>query len=290
MEPSIYSISASHQSWPLLLRELPPKAIPAALHIKGSLPSPDALIVAIVGSRNPTRYGKDMTEEIARALARRGIIIASGMARGVDTIVHRAALAAGTPTVAVLGSGLSEKVIYPKDNIGLSREIAEKNGAVISEYANDQKPELWTFPQRNRIIAGIAKAVIVTEAGEKSGALITARFALEYGRDVLALPGQMTSPLSRGTNTLLKEGATPITSIDDIFEALGIAAESTSSKDRIERSPDEHAILEALTEELSTDEIIKHTQLTPGAVLASTTSLEIEGMIKQTGGIWRKLL
>ncbi|MEK7631197.1 MAG: DNA-processing protein DprA [Patescibacteria group bacterium] len=289
MEPSIYSITSSHQSWPALLRELPAKAIPAALHIKGSLPSSDTLIVAIVGSRNPTRYGKDMTEEIARALARRGIVIASGMARGVDTIAHRAALDAGTPTIAVLGSGLSEKVIYPKDNIGLSREIATKNGAVISEYEPNQKPELWTFPQRNRIIAGIAKAVIVTEAGEKSGALITARYALEYGRDVLALPGQMTSPLSRGTNSLLKEGATPIVSIESIFEALGIET-SEAPLDSANRSPSERAILESLAEELSTDQIIGRTRLTPQIVLADTASLEIEGMIKQTGGVWRKLI
>jgi len=264
------------------------KAIPTSLQIKGSLPGPDALIIAVVGSRNPTRYGKDMTEEIARALARRGITIASGMARGVDTIAHCVALDVGTPTIAVLGSGLSERVIYPKDNIGLSRKIAENSGAVISEYENTQKPELWTFPQRNRIIAGIAKAVIVTEAGEKSGALITARYALEYGRDVLALPGQMTSPLSRGTNVLLKEGATPITSIDDIFEALGIEKESVASV-HMNRSPDEQIILESLAEELSTDEIIKQTHLSPQAVLASTASLEIEGMIKQTGGVWRRL-
>lgn len=289
MEPSIYSIAHTHQNWPSLLHELPVKARPAALHIKGVLPSPDTLIVGIVGSRNPTRYGKDMTEEIARALARHSIVIASGMARGVDTIAHRAALDAGTPTIAVLGSGLSEKVIYPRDNIGLSREIAEKNGAVISEYESDQKPELWTFPQRNRIIAGIAKAVIVTEAGEKSGALITARYALEYGRDVLALPGQMMSPLSRGTNTLIKEGAIPITSIDDIFEALGIEI-SSAAPQNAQHSPNEHMILESLIEELSTDEIIKRTQLSPQIVLASTASLEIEGMIKQTGGIWRKLI
>ncbi len=252
------------------------------------MPSSDALIVAIVGSRNPTRYGKDMTEEIARALARRGIVIASGMARGVDTIAHRASIDAGTPTIAVLGSGLLETVIYPKDNIGLSREIVSKNGAVISEYEPSQKPELWTFPQRNRIIAGIAKAVIVTEAGEKSGALITARYALEYGRDVFAVPGQMTSPLSRGTNNLLKEGATPVTSIDDIFEALGIEI-SSDIKNTTTCSPYERTILESLTEELSTDEIIKRTRLAPQIVLASTASLEIEGMIKQTSGMWRKL-
>ncbi len=289
MEPSIYSITRAHQNWPALLRELPPKAIPAALHIKGILPPPNALIVGIVGSRNPTRYGKDMTEEIARALARRKIVIASGMARGVDTIAHRAALDAGTPTIAVLGSGLSEKVIYPKDNIGLSREIAAHNGAVISEYESTQKPELWTFPQRNRIIAGIAKAIIVTEAGEKSGALITARYALEYGRDVLALPGQMMSPLSRGTHSLLKAGATPITSIDDIFEALGIEL-SSQTPSGTPRSSDERAVLENLTEELTTDEIVRRTRLSPHAVLACTASLEIEGIIKQIGGIWSKLI
>lgn len=288
MEPSIYSTLPHDDCWPVLLSELPPKAIPQKLFAKGTLPASDALIVAVVGSRNPTRYGQDITQEIAGALARRNIVVASGMARGVDTIAHRAALDAGTPTIAVLGSGLSEKVMYPQDNRNLSREIAEKGGAVISEYDNDQKPELWTFPQRNRIIAGIAKAVVVTEASEKSGALITARFALEYGRDVLAVPGQMTSPLSRGTNTLLKHGATPVTSIDDIFEALGLEVEGETENTR-DLLPDEKTILEALTEELTTDELIIRTHLAPGAVLATTALLELEGILKNTGGLWRKV-
>lgn len=273
----------------MLLEELPERAKPKKLFIKGTLPPPDALIVAIVGTRRPTAYGKDVAEEITRALARKKIVIASGLAIGIDTIAHRTALEEGTPTVAVLGSGLHQEVLYPQENRELAKRIAENGGALVTEYSEDQKPELWTFPQRNRIIAGIAKAVVVVEAGEKSGALITARFATDYGRDVFALPGAITNPLAAGTNALIRRGAYVVTSPDDILEGLGLER-NEGSHEQIIATPDEEKILNALEEELALDEIIKKTRLGAGTVLASTTALEIRGIIKGIGGgIYRKI-
>lgn len=287
-EATIYSISERDPRWPSLLKELPEKAKPAKLFVRGTLPPPDSLVVAIVGTRRASNYGKDAASQIAGILASHNIVIASGMAVGIDTLAHHGALENHTSTIAVLGCGLEEKVIYPQENIELFRSITTGGGAVISEYEPLQKPELWTFPQRNRIIAGIATATVVIEAGEKSGALITARFALEYGRDVFALPGSIYNAGSKGTNALLKQGATPITSPDDILEALGIDSAQKNGKETA-ATPEEQKILAALAEELSLDEIIKQTRLASHVVLASTTALEIRGMIKGIGGgMYRK--
>lgn len=288
--PSIYSIKESHPNWPALLREVPEKAKPAQLYIRGRLPEADTLIVAIVGTRHPSAYGKDAAEAIASLLARRRVIIASGMAIGIDTIAHRSALKEGVPTLAVLGCGLEESVLYPKENIELSRAIWRSDGALLSEYPPAQKPELWTFPQRNRIIAGIAKAVIVIEAGAKSGALITARFATEYGREVLALPGPITQAHSQGTNALIKQGATPITKPEDVLEAIGIPEETIRAAP-FAGTPEEESVLAALDEALGIDDIIKKTRLPSETVLAAATTLEIAGAIKNIGGgIYRRII
>jgi len=231
-----------------------------------------------------------MAQEITRALARKKIAIASGMANGVDSIAHRVALEENVPTIAVLGSGLREDVIYPQENRDLSRRIVQAGGALVSEYPEDQKPELWTFPQRNRIIAGIVKAAVIIEAGEKSGALITARFATEYNREVFALPGAITNPMARGTNNLIRQGAHPITSPDDILEELGFELETLTPGVRVEVSEEEQKILDVLSEELGLDEIIKKTHLGANAVLANASALEIRGLIKSIGGgMYRKI-
>lgn len=270
--------------WPQLLSETPDKAQPQKLYIEGSLPPRDALVVGVVGTRKPTSYGRDVAHEIAFALASHGIVVASGLAIGIDAAAHRAALEAGTPTVAILGSGISRSVLYPPQNRDLADKIIAAGGAIISEYEPDASPEIWTFPARNRIIAGIAHAIIVVEAGEKSGALITARFAAEYGRDVFAVPGAITSDLSRGTNALIKQGAAPILSPDDILEALGIVSVPSRETQNAKASPDEEKILAVLTEELPINAIIKQTGLAAHIVLAATTELEIRGIIKGTGG------
>lgn len=289
MASTIYSIEQSSATWPQLLRELPGKAQPERLYIEGTLPPKDVLVVGIVGTRKPTSYGKDVAHDVASVLASHGIIIASGLAVGIDTIAHEAALEAGTPTIAILGSGISRSVLYPYQNRNLADRIVASGGALISEYEPETKPEAWTFPQRNRIIAGIAHTIIVVEAGEKSGALITARFANEYGRDVFAVPGEITSDQSRGTNALIKHGATPLLRSDDVLETLGIeSSEPTQGKDKA-ANDEEKKILDSLTEELSIDEIIKRTGLKAHVVLSATTELEIRGMIKGTGnGMYRK--
>ena len=284
MVSTIYSIERDSDMWPQLLSETPDKAQPQRLYIEGSLPPSDALIVGVVGTRRPTSYGRDVAHEIAFTLASHGIVVASGLAIGIDATAHRAALEAGTPTVAILGSGISRSVLYPPQNRDLADKIIAAGGAIISEYEPDARPEIWTFPARNRIIAGIAHAVIVVEAGEKSGALITARFATEYGRDVFAIPGAITSDASRGTNALIKQGATPILSPNDILEALGIASATARDTQNDNVSPNEEKILAALTEELPIDSIIKQTGLAAHIVLAATTELEIRGIIKGTGG------
>ncbi|MBI2052970.1 MAG: DNA-protecting protein DprA, partial [Candidatus Ryanbacteria bacterium] len=175
MDATIYSVTPRGERWPALLRELPEKAKPKKLFVKGALPPADALVISIVGTRKPTSYGRELASQIVRALAPFRVVVASGMAIGIDAIAHRTALEEKLPTLAFLGCGLDESVIYPRENLMLARNIISGGGAVISEYEHDQKAALWTFPERNRIIAGIAHALIVVEAGEKSGALITAR-------------------------------------------------------------------------------------------------------------------
>lgn len=190
---------------------------PLVLYIKGKIQEQDRLSVAIVGSRASSSYGKDACYLFSSGLAKLGITIVSGLARGIDTISHKACLEASGRTIAVLGSGLLN--IYPKENKALFEEIA-KNGACISEFPLDTLPLSSNFPQRNRIIAGFSLGCIVVEAAERSGALITARLAMEYGKDVFAVPGEITKETSKGTNRLIKQGAKPVSDVVDVIEEL----------------------------------------------------------------------
>lgn len=288
-DSTIYSIDATSPQWPALLREVPQKTQPKKLYIRGTLPPPDTLTAAIVGTRKPSAYGKEATRDIVTELARHNIAIVSGMALGIDSVAHKTALELGAPTIAVLGSGLDESVIYPKENTGLARAIVSAKGAVVSEYEPLQKPELWTFPQRNRIIAGIAKMIIVIEAGEKSGALITARLGAEYNRDVYALPGSIYNAMSQGANALIKDGASPITSIRDITAMLGVDIQQHQAPLPV-LDTDESKIVRALHQELTIDDLIRTTNIAPHKALALTTSLEIRGIIKSTSaGTYRKV-
>ena len=175
--------------------------------------------MAVVGARSCSPYGAQVARELARDLAAHGIVVVSGLARGIDGEAHRGALAAGGLTVAVLGCGIDRD--YPRAHAQLASRIAE-SGLVVSEYPPGVEPAPWRFPARNRIVAGLAKATVVVEARERSGALITADFALELGRDVFAVPGEITSGLSKGTNDLIRQGATPLLAVDDVLDALGI--------------------------------------------------------------------
>lgn len=277
--------------WPALLKEIPDAARPRTLYIHGTPPPRDALIVAIVGSRHPTPYGAGVTKDIATLLASKGIVVASGLAIGVDGIAHEAALAAKGPTIAVLGCGLDPSVLYPAMHRSLADRVVRAGGALFSEYAPYAKAAQWTFPERNRIIAGMAHAVIVTEAQEKSGARITAKYALEYGREVFAVPGPITSELSRGTNALLKEGATPLLAPEDILEAIGIVeAPAVPSPSMHAPSALAEKILAALSEPRTLDALASLLPDQQREILITISELELHGMIESEGSMYRKLI
>ncbi|MCX7843007.1 MAG: DNA-processing protein DprA [Clostridia bacterium] len=270
---------------------------PVVLYKKGKL-VPDESMVAVVGSRKATRYGLDMAERIACELSARGIAVVSGMARGVDSYAHRGALKAGGRTIAVLGCGLD--VVYPPENERLMNDII-MSGAVLSEYAPGVQPFPGNFPARNRIISGLSMGVAVIEAGEKSGSLITADLALEQGRDVFAVPGNMNSLNSRGTNRLIKEGAKIVTSIDDILEEIGCYNEAHkkscqhTSKSNARRfnglDSDEQAILEALANEpLHIDLLALKCKMPIQSINSLVIVLELKGLVEQLPGKIYKLL
>jgi len=201
---------------PQLLKEIPDA--PEYLYIRGTLPClRKHIAIAVIGSRNHTPYGKRVCEEIIQGLSGYPIVIISGLAIGIDAIAHQAALDANLPCIAVPGSGLKEEVLYPKSNRHLAQKILKNNGCLLSEYEPDFKATRWSFPHRNRIMAGLAHGVLIIEARKKSGTSITAHLSLEYNRDVLAVPGSIFNLQSEGCNTLIQEGALPVMSAQDII-------------------------------------------------------------------------
>lgn len=272
---------------PQLLRETP--CPPTKLYLRGTLPDPAQFYyLAVVGSRKYTNYGREVTERIIAGLAGHPICIISGLAMGIDGIAHRAALNAGLPTVAIPGSGLSDRVLYPRVHLGLAREILENGGALLSEYEPDIPAAPWTFPQRNRIMAGISSGTLVIEADEKSGTLITARLALDYNRNVFTIPGPIFSATSKGANKLLRQGATPITSAQELLEELGFIEPALSREqdplDLTMYTPDEQAILVLLNEPLTREEIVASVGLTPAKTIQTLTILEIKEVIREKMG------
>lgn len=260
-------------------------APPPLLYVWGSLEAGDRIAVGMVGTRKISSYGRAVTEDIATQLARSGITIVSGLARGVDACAHRAALQAGGRTIAVLGSGLNW--IYPNEHRKLAKEIAAC-GAVISDYALDTRPEGRNFPPRNRIISGLSLAVVVVEAGETSGAFITADFAAEQGRDVFAVPGDIYRPGSRGTNRLIQSGAEPLLSAEDVLERLNIelVARQEEAGDVLPEDPAERKVLALLSDQpLHVDELGVRSGMTPADVAALLAMLELKGRVRQVGGM-----
>ena len=225
-EHGISVITEQAELYPRMLKEIHDP--PGILYCKGELKKQDALAVAIVGTRHSTSYGDKLAEILAGGLARAGLTVVSGMARGVDAVAHRAALRAGGRTIAVLGSGLLK--IYPPEHKGLFAEIAA-NGAVLSESPLERPPKSDAFPQRNRIVTGMSLGVVVIEAGARSGAMISAQHAMEQGREVFAVPGRVDSRVSVGCHQLIREGAKLVQNVDDILEELGPLVEPTSDKD-----------------------------------------------------------
>jgi DNA processing protein len=213
-------------TYPLMLRSI--HNPPYILYYRGDILTAAQFCIAVVGSRITSNYGKIVARKLSREMAESGTVVVSGMARGIDTEAHWGAIEGGGTTIAVLGSGLN--VVYPPENLRLFREITSK-GLVISEFPVDTQPEPAHFPMRNRVIAGLSRGVIVVEAGEKSGALITADFALEQGREVFAVPGAITSRTSTGTNNLIKQGAKLVTSMQDILEEFPEKHELLGSRD-----------------------------------------------------------
>ncbi len=284
------------EDFPLSLGEIPQP--PETLYLRGTLPDPTQFYyLAVVGSRKFTNYGREAVERIIGGLAGYPICIVSGLAMGIDAIAHRAALDAGLPTVAIPGSGLDSGVIYPRSNLALAREIVQSGGALLSEFAPDLRAAPWTFPQRNRIMAGISQSTLVIEAEEKSGTLITARLAVDYNRNVFAVPGSIFSAPSKGTNKLIRQGATPITSAQDLLEELGLVAPAGFNTDTAQEpldltlyTPEEQAILVLLDEPLSREEILATVSLEPATTLSTLIILEIKGLIcEKTGKIMRIL-
>ena len=271
--------------YPSALKEIPEP--PAKLFLAGTLPPEDALWLAVVGSRSYTSYGKEVCEKIVSELAGENIVIVSGLALGIDAIAHTAALAAGLRTVAIPGAGLGGKVLYPASNRGLARKIIEKGGALLSEFPNDFRATPYAFPQRNRLMAGITRGTLVIEAGERSGTLITARLALDYNRDVFAIPASIFSRNSEGSNRLLKQGAVPVVSGGDILEHWGITKELgiMNHELRIKNcSDEERRILELLNEPIPKDEVLRALQMPIHEANAPLSAMERKGMIKEAMG------
>jgi DNA processing protein len=278
-----YSIRAlQSNAFPPLLREIsdPPKA----LFLAGTLPQEGNKLLCIVGSRKHTSYGKEVTEAVIAGLRGYPISIVSGLALGIDSIAHRAALRSGLHTIAIPGSGLDPAVLYPQSHRGLAEEIIGAGGALLSEFENDFSATPWSFPKRNRLMAGMSHATLVIEAETKSGTLITSRLATEYNRDVGAVPGSIFSKQSEGPHMLIRLGATPIRSAADCLEILGFNPSNTEPKAYEGETPQEKVILDLLTEGKARDDIIRESGL-PVQIVASTLAvLEIKGVIGESMG------
>ncbi len=272
------------EEFPPLLSEIPEP--PEKLYLAGELPPKGYKLLCVVGSRKYTSYGKEACEKLIAGLAGNSIAIISGLAFGIDAIAHRAALRAKLPTLAVPGSGLDEKVLYPSAHRTLAKEILKAGGGLLSEFEPDFRATPYSFPQRNRIMAGMSHATLVVEAGEQSGTLITARLTGEYNRDLFVVPGSIFSPNSYGPHLFLRLGATPIRSSADILDALGFApVEKMARKIPENLSLQETRVLEALLEPLSRDALIETLALSAREANVLLATMELKGLINEKGGL-----
>jgi DNA processing protein len=280
----------SHDEFPKGLLEIPQP--PKELWVAGTLPSPETVLLTVVGARKHSAYGREACETLIAGLAGYDIAIVSGLAIGIDGIAHETAMTAGLRTIAVPGSGLDPKVLYPSAHRPLARHILDAGGALLSEYPPNTPPALWTFPQRNRIMAGIAHATLLIESGEKSGTLITARLAADYNRELMAVPGSIFSLLSKGTNQFIALGATPVSSSVDVLRVLGFTLEEITPIAPMNLSlfpDDERAILELLHEPMQREAIFEALEMSASDANVTLMKLEIAGHIIDTPeGIRRK--
>ena len=275
-------------AWPEQLTEIPQP--PKQLWLRGKLPPEGTKYLTVVGSRAMTHYGQEACQKLIIGLAGYPISIVSGLALGVDTCAHKAALTAGLHTLALPGSGLGDDVLYPRSNRTFAKEILEAGGGLISEYAPDQASHIHYFPERNRLMVGLADAVLVIEAGEKSGTLITARLASEYNRDLLCIPHRIGDPHSFGPHLFIRLGAALVSEPLHILEALGIPPReigATTAPGDLEDV--ELVIWNMLDEPMTRDEILRVAVGAAGEMLTALVALELRGLIKEEFGAWHRV-
>lgn len=279
----VTAVPCDSPGYPSLLAET--HDCPALLYIRGEYRKDDQNSIAVVGTRRATTYGRQATEDLVYNLAMNKITIVSGLAKGIDTIAHRTAIEAGGRTIAVFASGLD--IVYPPDNLKLAREIME-HGALVSEFPLGMKPRAENFPRRNRILSGLSRGVLVVESGEHSGALITVNFALEQNREVFAVPGSIYSPMSKGPNRLLGEGAKLVGSYTDIIEELNlsIVSQQLVMQSVVASDGAESIIMKHISEEpRHVDEICRDSGLDAATVISTLAVLELNGLVRQRGNM-----
>ena len=282
-DADIQILTWDNPHYPERLRQI--NQSPFMLYLKGDLISEDIWSVAIVGTRRFSAYGRQITENITRVLAGHGITVVSGLARGIDGIAHQQALEAGGRTIAVLGSGIDQ--IYPPEHRQLADQIIQR-GALVSDYPFGTPPDGSNFPPRNRIISGLSKATLVIEAGRKSGALITANYAAEQGKDVFAVPGKITAPTSKGTNLLIKQGAHPLLAPQDVLDLLNMSliVEQRVVRKSLPSDPKEAVLYQAVGDEpLHVDELCSLVSLPIEEITATLALMELKGMVRKTFGM-----
>lgn len=282
MEYPIKSFTTK-ETFPSLL-EVPDS--PKEITFRGALPPQENSTLAVVGSRNYSNYGKQAVEYLISGLNRYPITIVSGLALGIDALAHKFALDAGLYTLSVPGSGLNDSVLYPRTNKTLARRILDSGGGLLSEFDPDFKATPWSFPKRNRIMVGLAEAVLLIEATEQSGTLITARLTSDYNKELLAVPGNIFSEGSRGTHQFIKLGAIPVTSPEDILYALRRDPEDKTTKTEAVEMPDDvKSVLDLLVEPKDRDVLIRLLSLPETDVLSLLMKMELDGLIKEQNGI-----
>ncbi|MCB9806076.1 DNA-protecting protein DprA [Candidatus Nomurabacteria bacterium] len=274
------------KNWPQRLLEIPKP--PKKLWIRGQNPNLAIKWLCVVGPRKHSEYGKEVCQKLISDLAKYPVGIISGLAFGIDSMAHQIALENNLPTISFPGSGLNDSSIYPKTHLKLAEEILEKNSCLISEFAPDFQATHWAFPQRNRLMVGFAHAVLVIEAGEKSGTLITANMAIDYNKEILAVPGSIFSSMSIGTNNLIKQGAVPVRNFEDILEVLNIEKNNCSNTLDLEKfnlSALEKKILFSINEKTQTkNELCENLDVSIGDINQIITSLELKGLLVEREG------
>lgn len=276
----------NRREFPKQLLEIPEP--PAKLYIRGELPGPDTTFLCVVGSRKYTNYGKEACEKLIAGLRGYDVTIVSGLAIGIDGIAHQAAMNNGLRTVAMPGSGLGVDSIHPQAHVGLAKRILDCGGCLLSEFEPEFKATRYSFPQRNRITAGLSCAVLIIEAEIKSGTLITSRLATEYNKDVLTVPGSIFSKTSEGPHMLIRLGATPITKTEDLLQSLGFedknAAPRNLELEYANCSAEEKKVLEALIEPLPRDELLRALDMPVSQANAVLSVMELKGLITEILG------